>query len=696
MFHNNVNMKMYRRKRANSFTPLIELQKQKQKKERIWHLKLLLGFILPCFFICVLLQIGPFSLPSLTLDGKVNFLQRTLSATTNSTDSKPGNVVKYHSGVDFRAEATDDQRFPLNNIGHYYYMLIMKALPGVIAASVFLLIGVVYIVYKLLFVLFCGCVCLRKKEHKKYSPRSISAIQGIVAAFTLGVYVVVSVGFNANDGLSEGVGDFSGFIVSGATDVQSILNTTMNGMIKYRPQFIEYAQVSESDFDRVVSTLADTGQNIVSTAQDVSDRIDRYDRLRELAIVLLYALAMGVVALGFAGALLSFKFLALLSALCCFLPTALMFIGYGAHLSATVITADVCWAISDIINGREEETVLDMIYECPDIDLDLVKWTEDAMAYLESALDTGGSSLPAEQRAEIEEVYSDLSRVLAELLRLADCEPIRQAFFNMKYTLCTDILDELVYLFQSELALGIIIGLSFFFLVFGRGRLGQGKVFMGLFAGKAPKREEDDIEWVKADYPRPADIAVGEETALYTYNITYDQSTLPSSDTRGFGETTYCADELDLVGGAEATANDGVHGVETSADTDLLSDFDASLAAVDDGGCDAPGAGAGAGETVLREDPSSFSARPQDGYALLAESETALLVDDEEEDEEEDWRERDSEIGPRIRPWPEDAPPSAPPPPDRQQGFDYADHLSSFDSGLSLGDDEEAEGGSLD
>jgi len=201
------------------------------------------------------------------------------------------------------------------------------------------------------------CCGGKAEDFEGYSKKHIWIMKFLVWGLAGSIAILMIVGFTGDSKVRTGIRGMGDTIIGAGQEIVDRVNKVGDEMLS-----LNYT----ADAGDQVTRAADDAQKIIDQANKVKKQVYKYDSYRSAALVLSLVLPLCAVGSGAVGALLNWKYLALIPVIFVFTISCIVWISSSIHLTFATVFEDICVEIDDYLGSdtNSSNPVLDVILQC--------------------------------------------------------------------------------------------------------------------------------------------------------------------------------------------------------------------------------------------------------------------------------------------------------------------------------------------
>eukprot|EP00033_Pygsuia_biforma_P002263 GCRY01002508.1.p1 GENE.GCRY01002508.1~~GCRY01002508.1.p1 ORF type:complete len:662 (+),score=162.03 GCRY01002508.1:143-2128(+) len=353
---------------------------------------------------------------------------------------------------------------------YFVYLFTNYLAPALVVAVLSLLIGCCFICGRVICRMNC---CGAGSPKKNYSNKERNVYRILMVVVCLAIAVCVNIGWGSNEDVTTGTTDFMDAFIKGVNETVGAINTVYSVMSStmYELDSTKNNLVSFRFDNSIVSDVGSVVDDLVKVQDDVMDYrntiLDDFDSIRKDVIYAIYSFCLIFAALYGVAAILRIGKLSLCTALLQFLPMFLIFLLYALHSVSTVFLADVCVQVDIFVYGSD--TSSDSAAEFLEQNCVSVESLADTVATANDQIAQTRDDIQA-NNAFADQLNAQIDRLQASvdaIEELTSCSIVKEALVAAEETLCNDVIDAFVFLYVTQLVIGILFFVTLFLGVRG-------------------------------------------------------------------------------------------------------------------------------------------------------------------------------------------------------------------------------------
>lgn len=185
-----------------------------------------------------------------------------------------------------------------------------------------------------------GICCGKRDQFEGYSLKEIWIIKLLLIAAMVGIALCVILGYVGDKSVSTG-------ITKSTTTLISAGNTIVDkaSIIAYNLSSLPYTK----DEGAQIGEFVDTAKTFLDQAESIEVVIKEYNKYRSIAVIISFALPLGLLVIGVVGAIFNFRYLALIAFFFCFLVSIIIWISFSVHSVVHTVFIDVCYELDVVM-----------------------------------------------------------------------------------------------------------------------------------------------------------------------------------------------------------------------------------------------------------------------------------------------------------------------------------------------------------
>jgi hypothetical protein len=388
-----------------------------------------------------------------------------------------GIVNKYHTSL------------KLDDNDYLKQSLTIHIVPGVVVGVIFFLISSVYFAHRCCSQSSCFR-CMKKKkrgrgrsgswerEMKQYTlihPAVSWALRGSLLLIFILVIPLIVIGILGSSSLHTQVTE----ALQVVNDSASTINATI-----YKTSFTldNLIGINYTIPNDTLSELMENGNNIANQANKVNSVGPHVDSVRNTTTVVIYFIVSIPMLLGAIAAIFGKgRFAFIMSAT---LPIGLiaMWILFSFQYAVFIVNVDACYAIDDfLINSDYNNTdsnPLSFIFDCSSLDI-----VAPVLDTISLAINETGKELAQSRNQTYNELLitqlASLYTANNNVEGLKGCTALATLMFSIYQTLCGNSVQASLFLWQSQIGLGVVLALALVLGLISEYRIGRQKKQVG-------------------------------------------------------------------------------------------------------------------------------------------------------------------------------------------------------------------------